>query len=219
MLMHQCALCYSDRLFFFFRDRQREYFGCPRCALVQVPPRQHLSPELEKNHYDLHENHPEDRGYRAFLARTLEPVCERLDPGAEGLDFGSGPGPTLSLMFRERGFPCENYDIFYASDSRRLERKYDFITATEVVEHLAAPGAVLDRLWSLIRPRGLLAIMTKRMIDHTRFARWHYKNDPTHICFFHRHTFEWLAKKWAADLTFHGDDVVVFERSRRYAVA
>jgi hypothetical protein len=52
--------------------------------------------------------------------------------------------------------------------------------------------------------------MTKLVQDYEAFARWHYKNDDTHICFFSRSTFEWLADQWQAELTFAGKDVILF---------
>lgn len=75
------------------------------------------------------------------------------------------------------------YDPYYAPNEFFKTKKYDFITATEVVEHLAEPGSALDHLWSLINRGGWLAIMTKRVTSLEAFANWHYKNDPTHISF------------------------------------
>ena len=39
-----------------------------------------------------------------FLGRLAEPLVERLDPGASGLDFGCGPGPALAAMLTRRGY-------------------------------------------------------------------------------------------------------------------
>lgn len=93
--------------------------------------------------------------------------------------------------------------------------KYHFITATEVVEHLADPGTDLRRLWSLLRPGGLLVLMTKRVLTVDAFRHWHYKNDRTHISFFHEETFRFLAKHWlegGAELDIVGKDVVTLRK-------
>jgi hypothetical protein len=192
------------------RDEARDYFQCRTCSLVFVPPAQFLSLEAEKARYDLHQNSPQDAEYRKFLSRLLIPMCQRLAPGSHGLDFGSGPGPTLSLMFREKGHSMAIYDPFYAQDSSALEREYDFITLTEVAEHLREPGKELDKLWSILKPGGLLGIMTKLVPTEEDFARWHYRNDITHVCFFSRTTFEWLAVKWHAEPTLIDKDVILF---------
>lgn len=209
-----CPLCRTAGGEVFFRDARRDYFRCSRCLLVFVPPTQFLTEAEEKAEYDLHRNSPEDLGYRRFLGRIFTPMKERLSPQSFGLDFGSGPGPTLSVMFGEAGHNMAIYDPFYAPGPSVFSVAYDFITATEVVEHLHHPGRELDRLWSILRPGGWLGVMTKLVIDREKFAGWHYRNDPTHICFFSAQTFKWLADCWHADLSFFGKDVILLHKIR-----
>lgn len=210
-----CPLCGASHQHPFHQDRRREYRRCDQCQLVFVPPEQYLSPEAEKAEYDLHQNRPDDPGYRRFLGRLFDPLLERLTPASQGLDFGCGPGPALARMFTEAGHAVALYDAFYAPDPRVLERQYDFITATEVVEHLHHPGRELDRLWELLRPGGWLGLMTKRVIDQTAFAAWHYKNDQTHVCFFSEATFDWLAGRWLTSAEFIDKDVVLLRKPSR----
>jgi len=208
-----CPLCASSAVAFYHSDERRDYIRCANCGLVFVPKPFHLAAQDEKANYDLHENNPEDQGYRMFLARLFDVLEPKLAPASSGLDFGCGPGPTLSLMFAERGHRMALYDIFYAPDRAVLEKRYAFITATEVVEHLSSPGEVLDELWRLLEPKGWLGIMTKLVRDREAFASWHYKNDPTHICFFSRQTFAQLGTKWQASMEFVGADVVLFQKA------
>jgi len=135
---------------------------------------------------------------------------EHIPNSSHGLDFGSGPGPTLSIMFEEAGHQMAIYDHFYAKDASALDKKYDFITATEVVEHLHKPAETLGLLKTLIKPRGVFGIMTKLSTGLKDFETWHYKNDPTHVCFFSQKTFLFLSKKWGWDVEFIGKDVVIF---------
>lgn len=204
----RCPLCHSYDTEVFCQDKVREYWRCAQCALVSVPRRFHLSPASERAEYDLHENDTQDPGYRRFLSRAATPLMARLSPRARGLDFGCGPGPALALMLEEAGFPTETYDPFYASDAGVFEKQYDFITATEVVEHLSDPKFELQRLYSLLVRGGVLAIMTKRVTNQDAFATWHYKNDKTHVVFFSEETFSWLASKWSAQVEFVAADVV-----------
>ncbi len=208
----RCPLCQTANGRPFDQD-SRAYFRCPVCALVFVLPHQFLSPQEEKSVYDLHQNSADDPGYRRFLGRLFTPVSQRLPPHSHGLDFGSGPGPTLAAMFEEAGHSIEIYDPFYAPEIKRLQQQYDFIVATEVAEHLHQPGPELDRLWSCLKPNGLLGIMTKRVINRDAFSRWHYKRDPTHVCFFSIETFQWLADHWQATLTVPATDVVIFTKT------
>lgn len=182
---------------------------CCRCALVFVPPHSYLDRSAERAEYDLHCNEVDDPGYRAFLSRLAVPLLARLAPGASGLDFGCGPGPALAAMLREAGHQVSLYDIFYQADARVFDTTYDFVCATEVVEHLHQPGTELARLWSLLEPAGVLAIMTKLVRDREAFAAWHYKNDPTHVCFFSEQTWHWWAQEQGAQVELIGADVIL----------
>jgi hypothetical protein len=179
---------------------------------VFVPPAYHLDPAAERAEYDRHDNAVDDPGYRRFLSRLAEPLGERVPPPAAGLDFGCGPGPALAAMLIDAGYRVALYDPFYAPDAAVLRPGYDFVTATEVVEHLRRPGDELRRLAGLLRPAGWLGIMTKLVIDRERFAGWHYTRDPTHIGFFSRSTFAWWAESEGLHLEFAGDDVILLQR-------
>ena len=208
-----CPLCSQTDAASFHEDKWRRYFRCAQCRLIFVRREQHLDSVAEKAEYDLHQNAPEDQGYRKFLSRLHVPVSERLQPGSHGLDFGSGPGPTLSVMFQESGHTMEIYDPFYSPDTSPLLQTYDFVTASEVVEHFRDPREGLARMWACVKPTGLLGIMTKLALGPSEFAKWHYKDDRTHVSFFSRETFQWLAAEWHAKLTFLGRDVALFERN------
>jgi hypothetical protein len=210
--MPTCPLCACPHSRHFHRDARRDYYRCEGCQLAFVPPEQHLSPEQEKRVYDQHQNCPDDPGYRRFLSRLFEPLRSRLAPDARGLDFGAGPGPTLSLMFEEAGHRMAIYDPFYAPDPAVLECQYDFITATEVVEHLFAPGRELERLAALLPEDGWLGLMTKRVTSEDAFARWHYILDPTHVCFFSETSFEWLAEHLNMRVEFPAADVALLQK-------
>jgi len=209
---HNCPLCREEANEEFYQDQRRNYVVCRHCQLVFVPPAQYLREADEKAAYDHHQNSPTDPDYRRFLSRLFLPLHNRLVPNSQGLDFGSGPGPTLSIMFEEIGHTVTLYDHFYAHNPSALHQPYDFITATEVVEHLHDPATILTQLWTLLKPGGYLGLMTKLVRDQEAFAKWHYKNDLTHVCFFSRSTFEWLADQWQAELEFFHNDVMVFHK-------
>ena len=208
--MPSCPLCANPTTHHFHADGRRDYFRCSVCDLVAVPPEQRLGPQAEKAVYDQHDNRPDDPGYRRFLGRLFDPLSDRLSPGAEGLDFGAGPGPTLSLMFEEAGFATRIHDPYYHPAPENLKRYYDFITATEVVEHLFAPGPVLFALARQLRPGGWLGLMTKRTPED--FARWHYIRDPTHVVFFSETSFRWLGETLGMSVDFPAADVVLMRR-------
>ncbi len=117
-------------------------------------------------------------------------------------------------MFEEAGHLMATYDPFYAADVSVFADKYDFITATEVFEHLHHPGRELDRLWDCLGPEGILGIMTKLVRSSEDLALWHYIRDPTHVCFFSDRTFAWLAGTLQAELNFADKDVIIFRKKK-----
>lgn len=210
--LDHCPLCKSDQVSFYHQDKRREYQQCQICNLVFVPSAFYLSTELEKAEYDKHENDISDEGYKRFLDRAAKPLLARLLQPAEGLDFGCGMAPALAHILQEEGHQVALYDHFYFNDASVLQQSYDFITATEVIEHLHDPASVLQQLWNCLKPKAYLVIMTKRVIDQAAFKQWHYKNDPTHVCFFSEATFQWQAQQWQAELEFVDKDVVIFTK-------
>jgi len=208
----QCPLCSATGALLFFTDKRRDYLRCPHCALVYVPPVFYLSAAAERAEYDKHENNVEDPGYRQFLSRLFVPLTECISPGSCGLDFGCGPGPALAQMLREAGYQVAIYDPFYAPDTSVLEHSYDFITATEVVEHMHKPGEDLSRLWGMLDSAGVLAVMTKMVLGRDAFSSWHYKNDSTHVCFFSRETWLWWGAQNDAKVSFRGADVILLQK-------
>ena len=210
--MAGCSLCEAADGNAFYQDG-REYLRCPICDLVFVPPHYFLSSREEKSVYDKHENASNDPRYRVFLNRLFLPLSQCLPSNSHGLDFGSGPGPTLSLMFEEAGHSMKIYDPFYAPENKPAQEEYDFISVSEVLEHLHHPRRELEQLWSCLKPNGTLGIMTKRVVKQKSFSQWHYINDPTHVCFYSIDTFKWLAMHWQATLTFPDTDVVLLRKS------
>ena len=207
-----CPLCSGKNTGAYTADRTRQYDICRNCTLVFVPQRFQVSEAREKERYDSHNNHPDDPGYRKFLSRLLNPLCGKLPEGAAGLDFGCGPGPALAAMFEECGNRMDVYDKFYAKNTDVFNKTYDFITATEVVEHLNQPGDTLARLYGMLKNGGILGIMTKLVRSREAFKKWHYKRDDTHICFFSKPAFVWLGNVWQARVEFVDDDVILIHK-------
>ena len=207
-----CPLCSGDDIDRIYEDDKRIYLSCLNCRLVFVPKVYWLDAKDEKTIYDLHENDPQDPRYRRFLSRLVSPLVERLNPNQQGLDFGCGPGPTLSVLLEEQGQQVDLYDPFYFDDPSVFHKKYDFICATEVVEHLRDPKREFASLFKMLKRGGWLGIMTKRMMDKHAFAQWHYIRDMTHICFYGQHTFEYLARRFDARLTVLANDVILLHK-------
>ncbi len=209
-----CPLCQHPATTPYHTDRLRQYWHCPVCQLVFASRQSLLSNDAELAIYQQHQNDPSDAGYRQFLNKLAAPLLQRLGSSPlQGMDFGAGPGPTLYLLLEQGGHQVNNYDPYFAPDATLLEHQYDFICSTEAIEHFYQP-ALEWQLWlDLLKPGGWLGLMTRLRPQQVEdFSRWHYKNDPTHVSFFHAKTFEWLAKRDGFSLEIIGPDVVIMQR-------
>jgi SAM-dependent methyltransferase len=212
--MEPCPLCQHADSILFSSDSQREYRQCQQCQLVYVPSAQLLSPAQEQQHYQLHNNDLDDPGYRQFLQRLASPLLAALPPGQlQGLDFGCGPGPLLAKMLAEAGHQMQLWDPFFANNPAALAQSYDFICCSEAIEHFVHPAQEWQCWLHLLKPDGVLAIMTSYYHNAAHFANWHYKRDPTHIRFFHQHTFAFLARRDQLSLSFPAKDVVILRKA------
>lgn len=210
--MTLCPVCQTSPLAEFRVVSHQRYLRCGVCQATVMDETCRLSPEQERRIYEFHDNNPADPGYRRFLSKLTDPLLERLFPGAVGLDFGCGPGPALATMLEARGLSVSLYDPYFHPAPEVLSETYDFITCTEVVEHLYEPAKVFRQLDRMLRPGGWLAVMTCFQTDDDRFDNWHYRRDPTHVVFYRAATFEWLAAAYGWVLEIPVKDVALFRK-------
>jgi 2-polyprenyl-3-methyl-5-hydroxy-6-metoxy-1,4-benzoquinol methylase len=178
-----------------------------------VPTAQHIATAEALRIYRYHQNDPSDVNYRRFLNQLASHLPARLTPGAHGLDYGSGPGPTLAVMLAEQGFAMRWYDPLFAPDQGALHERYDFITCSETAEHFAAPAIEFQRLNSLLRPGGWLGVMTRILEDDAAFPQWWYHRDLTHIAFYRRETMNWIATRYGWRLEMPAPNVALFQKA------
>jgi hypothetical protein len=207
-----CPLCRSGTIRFFNADKTRRYFLCAACAYVFVPAEFHSAPDAEKRRYDLHQDDPDEPGYRRFLETLVLPMLPHLTPGSHGLDFGCGPSHSHAVLFKERGFAMAAYDPFYAPGTSALEQMHDFIVCSEAIEHFFEPAREWALWMRLLRPGGWLGIMTRLRDETPDFSTWWYKNDETHVGFFSQATFLFLAHRDGLRLERHPPSVIFLQK-------
>lgn len=207
-----CTVCEQGVLERFRVVKGQEYLRCPNCEATLMAQPGWLTPEEERAVYALHNNDPGDPGYRAFLEKLALPLLDRIYPGASGLDFGCGPGPALAKRLRAAGMDVALYDPFFYPAPAALSHPYDFITCTEVVEHLHYPAKVFGQLDGLLKPGGWLALMTCFQTNDERFDNWHYRRDPTHVVFYREATLAFIGKKRGWTMFVPKKDVAIFHK-------
>ena len=212
-----CPLCYSSKIEFLVSKKvykhKRDFMFCINCELVFVPEKFHLSKQEQINRYLQHNNNPYDSEYRKFLSKIIEPLIDKIIPGAKGLDYGSGPGPTLSLMLDELGYSVNIYDIYFSEDDSVLTFSYDFITCSETAEHFVSPREEFDKLDKMLKNNGILVIMTSMLDSKDNFKDWYYNRDPTHLSFYTKTTMIWISNKYNYEISFYGSSVILFKKN------
>ncbi|MTI96734.1 MAG: class I SAM-dependent methyltransferase [Firmicutes bacterium] len=176
------------------------YWHCPVCDLITLDNNELLTPEAEKERYQLHNNVAENEGYVLMFERFLEFAAPWLPDGGQALDFGCGPGPVLARMLEQQGWEVTIYDPFFAPSRDFCQHSFELVTATEVFEHFVYPLAELRTLNAVLAPGGVLAVMTHFHSGPDAFCDWWYRRDPTHIVFYSIKTFLWLANELGLEL-------------------
>ncbi len=183
--------------------QKRDYYHCSICDLIFVPPDQHLDPESERARYATHNNTMDNAGYVAMFEGPISLLGEHCGDGCHILDYGSGPGPVLVELLCRAGYDAVGYDPFFAPNVD-LSCSFDAIISTETFEHFARPRAEITRILGLLRPGGLLAIMTLFHPGPAAVADWWYARDPTHVAFYSHATFDWICGEFGLT-TLHRD--------------
>ena len=206
----RCPLCSAGTSTVFFSEPERTYFRCSVCRLVFLQSSDRPTPLVEVLRYTDHENAASDEGYVGFLRRLADPMMKRLPLGSRGLDYGCGPAPVLGAVFTENGFPTQSFDPVFHPDYVALDARYDFLTCCEVIEHVQDPDRVFEQFAALVVSGGCIGIMTQPYDTAAAFGPWWYRRDPTHVCFYHRETFEWIAHQFGWTFESPEPSVAVF---------
>ncbi len=192
---------------------QREYCACAQCDLRFISPKFHLDPAQEFDRYLLHQNSLSNAGYVSFLMGAVDYLKAYLSSNGEGspsiLDYGSGPVPVLVQLLNRDGLNAIGYDPFFgdrvapgALVTSSLEGlgPFDAVVSTETVEHFRTPSTEWKKIASLIRPGGILVVMTSLVLPETNLSSWYYAKDPTHITFYTESTFRFIGEQFGFSL-------------------
>jgi SAM-dependent methyltransferase len=187
-------------------SRHGDLLSCRECGAVQQP----MLPagaELHDLYRDMRDDAylSEEAGRRATGARLLDLIGARV-PSGRLLDVGCGPGLLLDEA-RRRGYETVGIELSRASarharrrlglDVRELALEdfvdhdgFDVIVLADVIEHLDDPVGGIRRCAALLRPGGVLCVVTPDPSSVTaRLAgrRW-WGYVPAHTCLLPRAT-------------------------------
>ncbi len=213
-MSNTCEICNSETQALYDPQLDLYYDVCDHCGFVYKQAQYHVNEKEEKATYDQHENSFESPGYVNMFEKFIDEAITPVDEMKTGLDFGSGPGPVLYELLKQKGYTMTHFDPFFHPDMSYQTETFDFITTTEVAEHFAHPVDEFAHLISLLRPGGYLFVMTQfNKNDNDEFLTWWYRRDNTHISFYRLKTFKYLAEKLGVKITHHNDkNIIVFRK-------
>ena len=193
--MQYCKICGSTTNTIKDIKNSILYYHCDCCQFISKSPDNYIEFHEERSIYNYHNNSIEDEKYvdmfRSFIDKSVTPYVR----SGKLLDFGSGPEPVLvQLLNREYNFDTEYYDLHYSPEKVYINKKYDVIVSTEVIEHIKNPIETFKLIYELLEVGGVFAFMTiHHYNDYERFLKWWYRRDKTHISFYNDVTLEKIA--------------------------
>lgn len=193
--MRECKICGHDTISYHHPKTNVLFHECLHCEFIFKDEKYYVSKEKELKKYDEHNNSLQDIKYVNFLTDFIESAVIPFVHVGTALDFGSGPSPILAAILKDvYHFQVDIYDLYYATDQIYLNKLYDLITSTEVIEHINHPLEAFQLFHQHLKPQGILSIMTLfHPKDRQSFFDWHYIRDVTHISFFTIKTLKYIA--------------------------
>ena len=115
-------------------------------------------------------------------------------------------------MLEEDGYKMCKYDPFFFPDKKIFLKQFDFITCSETAEHFHNPNYEFITLDKMLKPFGIIGIMTNFLTKDLVFENWFYNKDPTHVVFYSPVTFEIIAKQRGWRIQFIDANIVIFKK-------
>jgi len=215
---HRCVICDAVTEPLINEKKSALFHQCPICQLILRDKSDYYTPDEEKNRYSLHQNSIDDKGYRDYFLRFFEEtqiIKSQTNIPQKGLDYGSGPIPVLAYVAKQTyNIEMDCYDVFFSPQKVYTSKQYDFITCTEVIEHISKPLETFDLFREHLVDGGIVAMMTQlHNSDRDSFFSWFYIRDRSHVTFYSMKTMEYVAKKVGLKIEYtNHKNIVTFKK-------
>lgn len=170
-----------------------------------LDPSNYVNSKEEKERYISHNNDVNDIRYQNFVSPIVDSVKAKYDTSHLGLDYGAGTGPVITRLLEKEGYSINLYDPYFHNYPENLSKKYDYIICSEVIEHFYKPYEEFKSLANMLNLKASIFCMTSLYDEGRDFKNWRYKDDETHVFFYHKIALEWIKNKFGfSDLEVDG---------------
>lgn len=207
-----CFICGNDRSIQKGAMGAYSLMECSECGLQYInpiPDKKRLD-EIYLDYYKVwgieHFEEEISRIKKKTFIGYLENIIDYA-PRGRLLDIGCATGEFMTVA-QEKGFDVYGVEVspygikkcreLFGEEKivpHNLQEKifpfnfFDVITLSDVIEHIYEPASFLDIVWSILKPHGVLVIVTPDASSWTRSflgMRWpHYKEE--HVYYFNRY--------------------------------
>ncbi len=147
--------------------------------------------------------------FAAFLTASFAPFAN----GTSFLDYGGGEGRLAALM-RARGFAYDVYDPYFHAGTSAPSRRYDVVSAFEVIEHARSPiETARDALGRCAMPGGLLLFSTLAQPRDVTADWWYIAPRNGHVSIHTVRSLRAVAHRCDATLVSLGKDLHIMARA------
>ena len=218
-----CEICLGRLQTRLFSKRGYDIVRCDACGHIWLP-----LAETDETLHRAYEQFFTDGAYLDYVADRRAAarnfarfigVLRRFQPNGRLFEVGSAYGFFLDLArshWQVEGIDISPAATAYARSELGLDvacgeflehpvevAAYDAIVMWDTIEHLRAPRAYLQKIATMLKPGGILALTTGdvgRLMPRLRGPRWRLYDPPFHLQYFTRGTLARLLRHFAFDV-------------------
>jgi hypothetical protein len=149
------------------------------------------------------------------MAEGLHNAFSSVIPHIDHLDYGGGDG-LMSNILKSKGWKSESYDPYGQSSHQLPNKKYNFITAFEVLEHTIQPIETIKTICSMLDDEGILMLTTgltdQQVDDNRKLSWWYFAPRNGHISIFSSRSISLLAEKLGFNITYFEGKFIFYKK-------
>lgn len=192
------------------------YHKCPTCGFIFTMDFDHWSKSdfLEKIYNkDYIKVDPDYIEIRPKL--WVPTIIENIKKSDSFLDYGAGTD-VLCEELRKRGYDASGWDPMWPNQLPQFsDKKFDVISAIEVLEHTPTPIETIDEIIQFLKPQEgkiIISTLANDIITHEGIDYWYIAPRNGHVCMYSKKSLSILFHKFGMKIIHHSHSTHVATR-------